>query len=155
MDQNTSKPAALSRAEQFLLEQDNNRELLAVNPSTLRRYRGKRPATEIDVKRGDAKSVGEPVEYDFVSGAGRDRVGRSHGVVIDSAEFESFRFPAAGVVVVSGYLDMSKPYRIEARGGREAYDRGELRDCRPELVRGSDDRVLKLEDLKVFEKQQP
>ena len=153
MDQNTSKTAALSRAEQFLLEQDNNRELLAVNLSSLRRYRGKRPATEIDVKRGDAKSVGEPVEYDYVSGAGRDRVGHSHGVNIDSAEFESFHFPVAGVVVVSGYLDMSKPYRVEARGGREAYDRGELRDCRPELARSVDDRVLKLEDLKVFEKQ--
>ena len=153
MDQNTSKPAALSRAEQFLLEQDNNRELLAVNPSTLRRYRGKRPATEIDVKRGDAKSVGEPVEYDFVSGAGRDRVGHSHGIIIESTSFENFRFPVAGVVVVSGYLDMSNPYRVEARGGREAYDRDELRDCRPELARGTDDRVLKREDLKVFEKQ--
>ena len=153
MDQNTSKPADLSRAEKFLLEQDNNRELLAVNPSTLRRYKGTRPATEIDVKRGDAEAVGDPVPYDFVSGAGRDRVGHGHGVRIDSAEFESFHFPAAGVVVVAGYLDMSKPYRVEARGGREAYDRGELRDCRPELIRSVDDRVLKLNDLKVFEKQ--
>lgn len=152
-DQNTSKPAALSRAEQFLLEQDNNRELLAVNPSTLRRYRGKRPATEIDVKRGVAKSVGEPIKYDFVSGAGRDRVGHSHGIHIDSAEFENFHFPVAGVVVVSGYLDMSNPYRVEARGGREAYDRGELIDCRLELVRGVDDRVLLLENIQVFEKQ--
>ena len=33
------------------------------------------------------------------------------------------------------------------------YDRGDLRDCRPELVRGADDRVLKLEDIRVFEKQ--
>ena len=153
MDQNTSTPAALSRAEAFLQEQDNNRQLLAVNPTTLRRYRGKRPATEIDVKRGDAKAVGDPVAYDFVSGAGRDEVGRNHGVHIDADEFNDFHFPVAGVVVVSGYLDLSKPYRVEARGGREAYDRGELRDCRPELVRSPDDRVLKLEDLKVFEKQ--
>ena len=153
MDQNNGVPAAMSRAEAFLQEQDNNRELLAVNPSTLRRYKGIRPATEIDVKRGDAKNVGDPVPYDFVSGAGRDRVGRSHGVHIDAGEFGGFHFPVAGVVVVSGYLDMSKPYRVEARGGREAYDRGELRDCRPELVRGADDRVLKLEDIRVFEKQ--
>lgn len=153
MDQNTGTPAALSRAEQFLLEQDNNRELLALNPTTLRRYKGRRPATEIDVKRGDAQNVGDPVAYDFVSGAGRDKIGRSHGVHIDASEFDSFHIPVSGVVVVSGYLDMSKPYRVEARGGREAYDRGELRDARPELVRGADDRVLKLEDLRVFEKQ--
>lgn len=153
MDQNTGTPAAPSRAEQFLLEQDEHRQFLAVNPTTLRRYRGKRPATETDVRRGDATGVGDPVAYDFVSGAGRDEVGRSHGVHIDAADFNGFRLPVAGVVVVSGYLDMSRPYRVEARGGREAYDRGELRDCRPELVRGADDRVLKLEDLRVFEKQ--
>ena len=148
-----NKPAALSRAEQFLQEQDENRELLAVNPSTLRRYRGKRAATEVDVRRGDATNVGDPVAYDFVSGAGRDRLGRSHGVHIDANEFNDYHFPVSGVVVVSGYLDLSKPYRVEARGNREAYDRGELRDCRPELVRSADDRVLKLEDLRVFDKQ--
>ena len=152
MDQNTIKPA-MSRVEQFLLDYDNSRELLAVNPSTLRRYRGVRPATEIDVNKGEAKSIGEPVEYDFVSGYGRDRVGHVHKINIESTSFDNFHFPVAGVVVVSGYIDLSNPYRVEARGCREAYDRGELRDCRPELIRSADDRVLKLEDLKVFEKQ--
>lgn len=152
MDQ-TTKTASRGReiAEELVNELDEARVYAQVIIHTLHRVKGVRTAKERDIKNHLAEHVGDPIEFDFVSGYGRVRGGNSHEVNIDSRSFDSFRIPVAGTAVVSGYLDMSEPYPQEARWGREAYDQGKIRDCRIELVRGMDDRVLKLEDLPVRE----